>query len=117
MPKLFRGHVVECANNLIRLADLGCRILIVVPKGESEIENPCRAISGQHDIGWLDVAMNNSRQVSQRQPLGHLPHDVGGNGNRHRPAASQDFGNRQAMHELRRDVRELVRVVRIKRLE
>ncbi len=39
---------------------------------QAKIQNLCIAITRDHDVVWLEVAMNNPGRMSLRQPFGHL---------------------------------------------
>jgi hypothetical protein len=46
------------------------------PRGDAEVEDLHQAVSAQHHVVWLDVAMHHARLVSRRQALGNLERDV-----------------------------------------
>ena len=65
--------------------------------GDAEVDDP-GAVSGQHDVRRLQVAVHNARGVDRLQPLGQPGGERPRLGGRHRPAAGNGVRERRALH-------------------
>ena len=69
---------------------------------QPEVEHLRAAVARDHDVGGLDVAMDDAARVRRRERAGDLDGIVERRGNRQRPLRQQPI-ERRAVHQLHRD--------------
>ena len=53
-----------------------CEVRRAVGFGNTKIGDPGVELGGDHDVGWLDIAMSDFVLVRVGEGFGHLRHDV-----------------------------------------
>ena len=83
--------------------------------GQAEIEDADCPVGGQHQVGRLDIPIDQAALVDVLQPGRGLPHDLAGSGRRQRPAVlAADVGQIDAGNEVhRQDLPDSVRLARV----
>ena len=71
--RLFRTHITQRAQQVARL----CQIAVGTHLRKSEVSHPNVAVAVQHQIGRLDVAMDDPQLVSVSQSLSGLANPFG----------------------------------------
>ena len=106
--ELLRRHVLGCAVDLRRFPAAlvgGLRLLAC----DAEVEHLHPPACCDHDIGWLQVTMDDCVRVRLRQRIGNLPRDRQRLLGRERPALDQ-CAERLSFHVLHDDVGKVVDV-------
>ena len=74
---ILRGPDDHSCLGGIRGLDRGVRARAIVHElGKPEVENLDVAVSGEKQILWLEIAMDDPARVSGRQAARHLPRDI-----------------------------------------
>ncbi len=110
--RLFRRHVADRADRASRrwMTRQPSWSSLRIPRRDrleelrhSEVENLDAIVVGNHDVAGLQVAVQDSRGVSTRKPLGHLRREGERFRERERSAGAQELAQAPALNELHRD--------------